>query len=123
MFGGWANAAYDTCYHQFCDTIENVSPAALAINAPTAAYAVQYLATHSDLQGFLGYGTATATLTATGNPTSSPVGTVTIRTLDVDTVEISYECRGLAPNSVHGFHIHEAADFSNGCLSTGKGAQ
>ena len=24
MFGGWANAAYDTCYHQFCDTIENI---------------------------------------------------------------------------------------------------
>jgi Zn-dependent M28 family amino/carboxypeptidase len=123
MFGGWANAAYDTCYHQFCDTIENISPEALAINAPTASHAVEYLATHPDLQGFLGYSTATATLMATGNPSSSAVGTVTIRTLDVDTVEISYECRGLAPNSVHGFHIHEAADFSNGCLSTGTGAQ
>ena len=120
MFGGWANAAYDTCYHQFCDTIENVSPEALAINAPTASHAVEYLATHADLQGFLGYATATATLTVTGTPTSSSVGMVTIRTLDVDTVEISYECRGLVPNSVHGFHIHEDADFSNGCASTGK---
>ena len=119
MFGGWANAAYDTCYHQRCDTIDNVSPAALAINAPTASYAVEFLSTHSDIMGFLGYETATVALTVTGRANSSPIGTVTIRTLTVDTVEVTYTIPGLVPGSVHGFHIHELSDFSNGCLSTG----
>jgi len=31
---------------------------------------------------------------------------------------ISYEIGGMAPG-LHGFHIHEKADFSNGCMSAG----
>eukprot|EP01051_Picozoa_sp_SAG22_P005669 SAG22_NODE_343_length_11944_cov_15.500042_3_plen_728_part_00 len=53
MFGGIANAAYDPCYHQFCDSIDNVSPEALAVNVPTAAYAVEFLGTHPQLNTFL----------------------------------------------------------------------
>ena len=32
--------------------------------------------------------------------------------------KISYKISGLAPG-LHGFHIHEFADFSNGCVSAG----
>ena len=31
---------------------------------------------------------------------------------------ISYRVTGLTPG-LHGFHVHELADFSNGCLSAG----
>ena len=32
---------------------------------------------------------------------------------------IDYDIIGLS-DGLHGFHIHETADFSNGCLSTGE---
>lgn len=32
--------------------------------------------------------------------------------------KISYKIEGLEPG-LHGFHIHEKADFSNGCISAG----
>lgn len=32
--------------------------------------------------------------------------------------KISYKMSGLTPG-LHGFHIHEKADFSNGCISAG----
>jgi len=35
-----------------------------------------------------------------------------------DSCAIAYRVEGLAPG-LHGFHIHEKADFSNGCLSAG----
>ena len=31
IFGGLANAAYDTCYHQPCDDVENVNEDAIKI--------------------------------------------------------------------------------------------
>lgn len=34
-------------------------------------------------------------------------GTITFKAIDEETVEISGEIKGLAPNSVHGIHIHE----------------
>ena len=33
-------------------------------------------------------------------------------------VRIDYLIKGLTPG-LHGFHIHEKADFSNGCISAG----
>jgi superoxide dismutase, Cu-Zn family len=33
--------------------------------------------------------------------------------------QIEGEIRGLAPNSLHGFHIHEYGDLSDGCKSAG----
>ena len=46
------------------------------------------------------------------------VGTVTLSQSDSG-VEIAYSIRGLVPGSVHGFHVHDSADFSDGCLSAG----
>ena len=46
-------------------------------------------------------------------------GTITL-TMDHDaqTCTIEYKVTGLTPGE-HGFHIHEKADFSNGCASAG----
>jgi Zn-dependent M28 family amino/carboxypeptidase len=40
QFGGTAGEAYDPCYHQACDTIQNVSKATLETNADAIANAV-----------------------------------------------------------------------------------
>merc|ERR1719498_1850307 len=37
---------------------------------------------------------------------------------DAETIDIENEITGLTPG-LHGFHIHEKADFSNGCASAG----
>jgi Zn-dependent M28 family amino/carboxypeptidase len=37
-WGGQANVAFDPCYHQACDTIDNLSYRALRINADAMAY-------------------------------------------------------------------------------------
>jgi Zn-dependent M28 family amino/carboxypeptidase len=39
-WGGTANVAYDHCYHQACDTIDNLSHEALGINADAIAYVI-----------------------------------------------------------------------------------
>lgn len=39
LFGGTAGAAYDPCYHQFCDTIDNVDLAGFEKMADAAAHA------------------------------------------------------------------------------------
>jgi hypothetical protein len=39
-WGGTANLAYDPCYHSACDTIDNLSHEAFAINADAIAYVV-----------------------------------------------------------------------------------
>lgn len=46
------------------------------------------------------------------------VGTVTFEQTSADSTKISWDIRGCGPGE-HGFHIHEFADFSNGCLSAG----
>ena len=53
LFGGIANSPYDACYHQFCDSIDNIAKEALEINVPAAAYAVEFLGTHPQLNTFL----------------------------------------------------------------------
>jgi superoxide dismutase, Cu-Zn family len=46
-------------------------------------------------------------------------GRVILAQTDKDTVLINYNVKNLFPPGLHGFHIHEKADFSNGCLSAG----
>eukprot|EP00929_Paragymnodinium_shiwhaense_P088277 TRINITY_DN4856_c0_g1_i1.p1 TRINITY_DN4856_c0_g1~~TRINITY_DN4856_c0_g1_i1.p1 ORF type:complete len:335 (-),score=85.75 TRINITY_DN4856_c0_g1_i1:180-1184(-) len=45
-------------------------------------------------------------------------GTITFTQTDAENITVDYEVRGLAPGQ-HGFHVHEKADFSNGCASAG----
>jgi Zn-dependent M28 family amino/carboxypeptidase len=44
VYGGTAGAPYDACYHQACDTTDNLSPAALNELGDAAAHAVYTLA-------------------------------------------------------------------------------
>ncbi|KAF4690609.1 Superoxide dismutase [Cu-Zn] [Perkinsus olseni] len=46
-------------------------------------------------------------------------GRVRLTQEDFDKTRISYHISGLKPHSVHGFHIHDKADFSHGCSSIG----
>ena len=55
---------------------------------------------------------------AGGRPGGACSGTVTLTRLSDGETSIAYEVRGLTPGP-HGFHIHEKADFSNGCTSAG----
>ena len=45
-------------------------------------------------------------------------GTVKFEQTSADECTISWNVKGLA-KGLHGFHIHEFADFSNGCISAG----
>lgn len=45
-------------------------------------------------------------------------GTITFEQTDENTCTIRYEIKGLTPGK-HGFHVHEKADFSEGCVSAG----
>merc|ERR1712137_358390 len=53
-FGGLANAAYDPCYHQACDTIANVNQEVLQQMAQSAAFALERFAVAQDLRQVLG---------------------------------------------------------------------
>lgn len=46
------------------------------------------------------------------------VGTISFEQVDSNPTVIKYTVSGLEPGE-HGFHIHEFADFSNGCMSAG----
>ena len=57
LWGGQAGVAYDPCYHQACDTYDNVNLNALDVNADAVAYAtVQYAMSTSDVNGAKGKG-------------------------------------------------------------------
>lgn len=51
-----------------------------------------------------------------GNSTCT--GTVTMTRVDADNCDIEYKFQNLSPGR-HGFHIHEKADFSDGCMTAG----
>lgn len=56
-FGGYTNVQLDPCYHQFCDTFNNVNFFILAQNAQAAAYVLQTLANEKNITQFLSSGT------------------------------------------------------------------
>lgn len=67
---------------------------------------------------YLSTDSARAEMRATGRD-GDITGVVTLKEISASSTEISYNIQGLVPNSIHGFHIHETSDYSNGCLSTG----
>ena len=46
-------------------------------------------------------------------------GMVYFEQTSADETLITWDLRGCGREGKHGFHIHEKADFSNGCLSAG----
>lgn len=65
--------------------------------------------------------TAMATLKPSGAATTQPAnnnvtGTVTFTQAAPDTLKVMIAITGLAPNSKHGFHIHEKGDMSDPAL-------
>ena len=53
--GGIASAAYDPCYHQACDDVDNIHQGAHINMTRAAAYVVQTLAQTTNLRSFLQY--------------------------------------------------------------------
>ncbi|WP_424527945.1 M28 family metallopeptidase [Sphaerisporangium viridialbum] len=51
LFGGTAGKAYDSCYHQACDTLANINDKALALNTGAIATAAVVYAFSRDLPG------------------------------------------------------------------------
>ena len=51
--GGQANAAYDSCYHRYCDDIRNIHQPAYLNMTKAAAFVLQSLAQQSNLRGYL----------------------------------------------------------------------
>lgn len=57
LWGGTAGQAYDPCYHQACDTYDNINLGAFDINSDAVAYAVlQYAMNTEDINGQHGQG-------------------------------------------------------------------
>jgi Zn-dependent M28 family amino/carboxypeptidase len=57
IWGGTAGVAYDACYHQACDTYDNINLAALDVNADAAAFAtLQFAMSTENINGERGKG-------------------------------------------------------------------
>jgi aminopeptidase Y len=57
MWGGTAGIAYDPCYHQACDTFDNINLDAFDVNSDAVAYSVlQYAMNTEDINGDKGKG-------------------------------------------------------------------
>jgi len=52
-FGGYANAPFDPCYHQACDTVKNVDGHGYIQMAQAAAYTLGSLSLQDDLKNYL----------------------------------------------------------------------
>ncbi|KAF9584282.1 Leucyl aminopeptidase yscIV [Lunasporangiospora selenospora] len=53
LFGGFANAPLDPCYHQSCDTLDNVSKKALGLMSRAAFHAITKVARADNLREWL----------------------------------------------------------------------
>jgi Zn-dependent M28 family amino/carboxypeptidase len=49
LWGGVAGSQFDPCYHQACDTFDNINPFALDVNADAVAYAVLQFAMNTQV--------------------------------------------------------------------------
>lgn len=54
--GGLANAPFDPCYHQACDTVDNINAECFELMAKTAAHALQKVAMQAHLRAWLSGG-------------------------------------------------------------------
>ncbi|MFW5470147.1 M28 family metallopeptidase [Knoellia sp. CPCC 206435] len=92
IFGGTAGIAYDPCYHQACDTINNVSVKAMDENSDAMAHAVvTYAMSTADVNG------------GEGRPASPPGQHVEGQPVGVGTT---------SGGGLHDDHDHEQGDLS-----------
>lgn len=54
VYGGFANAQLDPCYHQACDTIDNIDQTVLGQMARAAAFVVEEFARNENLRADMG---------------------------------------------------------------------
>jgi len=67
LWGGTAGVAYDPCYHQACDTYDNVNMAALDVNSDAVAWAtLQFAMNTSTVNGVSGKGNFSSPLSGSG---------------------------------------------------------
>lgn len=72
LWGGTAGIAYDSCYHQACDTYANNNDIALDVNADAVAFAtLQYAMSTQDINGARGKGNFPPVSGGTGTPGNS----------------------------------------------------
>ena len=55
-YGGMQNVAFDPCYHQACDTVENINVQGLDMMSQMAAYSVSHFGFISNLRPILSKG-------------------------------------------------------------------
>ncbi|XP_065909790.1 aminopeptidase-like [Dysidea avara] len=60
IYGGFANVALDTCYHQACDTVDNIDEQVYEEMMDAAAYTLQVLMMQDDLRGYLNNNSTTS---------------------------------------------------------------
>jgi len=53
LYGGLANAAFDPCYHQYCDTVANIHQGVLTENAKACGTVLEFFATQRDIKSYL----------------------------------------------------------------------
>jgi hypothetical protein len=52
LYGGFAHAAFDPCYHESCDTVDNINSVVLEELAKASAKLIEYLIGHSNVRMF-----------------------------------------------------------------------
>eukprot|EP01102_Stenamoeba_stenopodia_P012152 TRINITY_DN3801_c0_g1_i1.p1 TRINITY_DN3801_c0_g1~~TRINITY_DN3801_c0_g1_i1.p1 ORF type:complete len:552 (-),score=114.90 TRINITY_DN3801_c0_g1_i1:111-1766(-) len=60
-YGGLANAAFDPCYHAYCDNVDNINEEVYQQMGRASATVLETLATQSDLKGYLNKGSQQVT--------------------------------------------------------------
>lgn len=53
LFGGLDNTPFDPCYHQSCDTVDNINYVALEKTSSGAAYVIYTLSQMSNIRSTL----------------------------------------------------------------------
>jgi len=88
-YGGLANAAFDPCYHQYCDTVNNIDQDVYQLMGRAAATVLEELATQSDLKGYLNKGSQQVTSNSEWAPChSESTSTLRSRRPYIDDVKI-----------------------------------
>jgi Zn-dependent M28 family amino/carboxypeptidase len=85
MYGGLANAAFDPCYHQYCDNLANIHRGVLLQNAQAAAYVLEEFAALPNLKHYLATFLHPGTASSASSETSSQTSEISTQTSEIST--------------------------------------